>query len=376
MITKEKGYSLNVLIITIAVMLILASTAIVTMRNLTKDREITQFMSDLQEVEQFVKEYYSTKNTLPIVYNDGLPVPILLTQEMQTQEHLNDKGEYFLIDLDKLGKINLYDDNRGGYILNESSLNVYVLTPTSYNNVKYYTLTDELLGINKTYGVTDAFQVIVAGNPITWVGSAKLTVSIPDHDDVDKDINHKWNFKYYKDGPISAEQFKTHGTSFNYGDVINISQNGIYSIYAEDPNGYVKVVNVVVTKIDENKPSISLVSGNKIAVGDDETGIKSITCTMSGLSSSIEKDVLTFSEDYAAFSAEYAAINMSPSTLEETIAKQEAIEALNKKYPQFQYNGVKYGDNQTNLTVHVEDYAGNKNSLSGVSRNMILNSNL
>ena len=42
MITKEKGYSLNVLIITIAVMLILTSTAVVTLRSLTKDRGISE----------------------------------------------------------------------------------------------------------------------------------------------------------------------------------------------------------------------------------------------------------------------------------------------------------------------------------------------
>ena len=56
MITKEKGYSLNVLVITIAVMLILTSTAVVTLRSLTKDRDISSFMSDLQEVEAFIDQ--------------------------------------------------------------------------------------------------------------------------------------------------------------------------------------------------------------------------------------------------------------------------------------------------------------------------------
>ena len=72
--TKEKGYSLGVLVITVAVMIILITTAITTMRNLTGDRKITYFMSDMQEVEDYVKDYYSRKNALPISYqNDGKP---------------------------------------------------------------------------------------------------------------------------------------------------------------------------------------------------------------------------------------------------------------------------------------------------------------
>ena len=63
MFTNEKGYSLSVLVITIAVMLILTMTAVVTLRNVTADREVTNFMSDLQEVEQFAKEYYAKKGT-------------------------------------------------------------------------------------------------------------------------------------------------------------------------------------------------------------------------------------------------------------------------------------------------------------------------
>ncbi|MBQ9280042.1 MAG: hypothetical protein IJ215_03225 [Clostridia bacterium] len=379
MITKEKGYSLSVLVITIAVMLILATTAIVTLKNLTKDREVTQFMSDLREVEQFVKEYYSTKNTLPIIYNDGLPASFNLTKEMETQEHANDKGEYFYIDLDKLGKINLYDDNRG-YILNESSLNVYVTNPITYNasgdkGTKYYTLTDEILGINKTYGVTDKFQIVVAGNPITWVGSANLTVSIPDHDDV----NNRWNFKYYEDGPITASQFKTLGTSFSYGEIIEIKANGIYSIYVEDEEGYAKVVNVIVTKIDEAAPTVSL-SGGKVLVGDDETGIKKILYTVSGASPSFEKDLSNYEADYADYSNEYNAIINKYSGLTlgaaETAQKNEEISDLDIKYPQFQRNGTAFTDTQTNIILYVEDYAGNRSSLSGVSRKIIRDSNL
>ena len=72
--TNEKGYSLNVLVITIAVMLILTTTAILTVKNLTGDREIANFMNDIQEVEIYAKDYYSRKKVLPIRYDGNNPM--------------------------------------------------------------------------------------------------------------------------------------------------------------------------------------------------------------------------------------------------------------------------------------------------------------
>ena len=93
MFTNEKGYSLSVLVITIAVMLILTMTAVVTLRNVTADREITNFMSDLQEVEQFAKEYYAKKGIIPALYGaDGKATEYTLDAEAQTQVSDTDNG--------------------------------------------------------------------------------------------------------------------------------------------------------------------------------------------------------------------------------------------------------------------------------------------
>ena len=70
MIKQKRGYSLGVLVITIAVMIILTTTALISFRGLSPDKEVTNFMNDLQEVEEYVKEYYSSKRTLPIKYDN------------------------------------------------------------------------------------------------------------------------------------------------------------------------------------------------------------------------------------------------------------------------------------------------------------------
>ncbi len=414
--TNEKGYSLNVLIITIAVMVILTTTAIVTMKSLTSDRGITYFMNDIQEVENFVKQYYSEKETLPLVYNDdGTLNTLTLTEEMAIQTSENDSGKYFQVDLSKLGSIHLYDYDRGGYWVNEGSLKIYVNQPFEYNDVHYYTITSEISGVDKVYSNVDNFEVLINGNPITWVTNAKLIVSIPNQENV----NTKWTFKYYKDGPINAESFKTLGRYFEYGSTIDIDENGIYSIYVENEQGFAKVVNVVVDMIDDINPYAYITNGDVIVAGDDETGIRRImykiqnysipetkrandlidTYTqgpraylpnasdegkwtfleaytgekIDGVEPSIGTDINRYKEEYEKYLTDY---NLALASGD----PDAAVALLDDKYPQFQYNGIPYDDDDENIVLYIEDYAGNKSVTNKnnypciVSRKMLLNS--
>lgn len=416
---REKGYSLNVLVITIAVMLILTTTAIVSMKNLTKDKEITKYMADLQEVEDFVKEYYSRKKTLPVVQENGISRIVTLTEEMQKQADPEDVGDYYEVDLNKLDKIKLNDDERL-YIVNEGSLRIYTVIPIEYESVKYYTLTNELLGKNRIYGNSSAFEVVVTGNPMTWVSSARLMVSIPDVDN----INENWTLKYYKDGPITAKQFQDFGTFFGYGQSITINENGVYSIYVENEEGISKVTNVVVKMIDEKKPYVYR-EDNKVIVGDDETGISRVMYKIynydiridkraetpemveaymqgteehlptaaqggkwtfeqaytgeqiEGIEASIGKSINTYKRDYEDFLRDY----------NESLTNPEIdIEELCIEYPQFIYKNdegefILYGDNEENIVLYLEDYSMNRTvtdqqgELSLFSRYMLLNNN-
>lgn len=415
MITKEKGYSLNVLVITIAVMLILTSTAIVTMRSLTKDRGISEFMNDIQEVEEFVLAYYSSKNILPIVYYNDVANPVNLPDDLQPQINPLDKGEYYQVDLTKLGAIKLYDYDRGGYIINESTLKVYVLRPVEYEGVKYYTLTDEILGVNKVYGTVEDFEINITGNPITWSSKFNLLISIPEEENVDAN----WTFKYYKDGPITAEQFTTLGTFFEYGQPIQIKENGIHSIYVENALGQARVKNIIVNKIDEIDPYVSSGEGGAIIVGDDELGIAKIHYKImdytipdnirasgdnmvktymqgpkAALPTGPNGGLLTYKEAYTGEKINNVKEDIGRSILTYKAEYQEYLTRYNEEfndpsgdvrkldaeYPQFQKDGVTYDDDELNIVLYVEDYAENasvtnKNGdLCVVSRNMLINS--
>ena len=419
--TKEKGYSLGVLVITVAVMIILITTAITTMRNLTGDRKITYFMSDMQEVEDYVKDYYSRKNALPISYqNDGKPREvtmqaggsITMSGEMKNQLRENDVGAYYVIDLNKLGKIKLKDATRG-YVVNEGSLNIYVTSPIEYQGVEYYTLTDEILGKDTTEKPGD-FEVIITGNPVTWATSAKLLLSLPAYE---LEQVKNWEYKYAEGGPISIGDFRTINKTFEYGEPVEIKKNGICSFYVKDDAGNEKVINVIITKIDDINPYIYVTNEDKIVAGDDETGIRRIMYKIrdyhisendraemvdtyyQGIRSylpdasnsgkwtyvvgytgegvndivpSIGRDISSYKKDYEKYLDEYNDILADPSGDTRT---------LDNKYPQFQHNGEPYGDEEVNIVLYVEDYAGNRSVtdkseriLCEVSRKMLLDS--
>ena len=208
MIKRKKGYSLGVLVITIAVMLILTTTALVSFKSMSKDKARTNFMNDVQEVEEYVKEYYAEKRVLPVLYDDTTkePIPINNVQyeEIRLQASKNDFGSYYFVDLSKLERIHLKDNNRG-YVVNENSLRVYVTKPIEYNGVTYYTVTDDLKGYDKTYNENVNFEIVISGNPITWTDKAKLILSIPNYENID---TKDWQFKYYMPGPITAQEFE------------------------------------------------------------------------------------------------------------------------------------------------------------------------
>ena len=87
---ESKGYSLTVLIITIAVILIITTTAVMSIKNVGKDRDVARFMSDLQEVKQYVIDYMAVDNTLPVKYdNYGL----MISAELELISKFSGEGE-------------------------------------------------------------------------------------------------------------------------------------------------------------------------------------------------------------------------------------------------------------------------------------------
>lgn len=299
MMKKQKGYSMIVLVIAITVILILASSAVSMLQVSREKTAITNFIFDITTVQEEIQEFYTSTGTLPVKTYEKVDIQALNTNESKgllSQLYVYDNDNYYDVDLSQLGTISVKDSERG-YIVNEGSLKVYVKNGVEYKNFEfgdsgdidrdktiYYTLTSNLVNGLEQYTSQDE-EMLVIGNPITWTNEADLRLVLPQKSleavgaDSWKDWKFKWDF-----GPKTVEELATIPDSnsdknFEYGDILKVKSNGIYSIYAKDTKGKETVLNVNVTKIDDISPIYKFVTvgtETQIQAIDNETGIKSI----------------------------------------------------------------------------------------------------
>lgn len=273
----KKGYSLVVLVIAIAIILILSSVSI-TMLKISRDTiDSSDFIYDITTIEEMVKQYYANTGTLPVVSYNNVAIPT----EMESQLDLLDNENYYEVDLGRIGNISIKDSERG-YVVNEQTLRVYCTTPLDYKGNQYYTVTPELMGKETDYQ-EQSEKIAVVGNPLAWSPNARMRVVIPRKalegkgDGVTtEEFWDSWTFKW-DFGPKTADNIKTSDTarSFSYGDTLVVKTNGVYTIYVKDSEEKETLINVVVTKVDDIKPTYTLADG-LIDIIDNETGIKNI----------------------------------------------------------------------------------------------------
>lgn len=260
---KDNAYSLAVLVITIAVILIITATAITSLKNSKDERQISNFIADIKTLEEYVKEYYADTGLLPVGNKVG-EIPF----DMRNQINENDNENYYYIDISRLQNLRLnYPDE--AYIVNEKSLVVYNLNGIGYRGFVYYTNTPELLGMLSTYRSLDE-EMIIVGNPKVWSVNAKLKVVLPRQSNFEN-WTFKWDF-----GPVDAQYFVSNGQSFDYGDTLVAMSNGVYTIYVRDnTRGRETVKNIVVSKVDNSDPKYVYNDGI-IGFEDAETGISEL----------------------------------------------------------------------------------------------------
>ena len=291
---KNSGYSMISLVIALVVILILSVVSISRLSTNRLKNQMMNFIYDMNAVQDKVQDYYVEKGTLPTKATDKINIEDVSTymgsddseEEFRSQLSNYDDEDYYKIDFAQLGAISLkpFDDSdiySKTFIVNGGSLKVYVLNGIDYKSEtnsltqRYYTLTADIVSGQDPYFFQDE-EIIIVGNPISWVDMAKIRVVLPRRSIADN--WNGWTFKW-DHGPRKIEDMKALGSKniFNYGDPLVVRSNGIYTIYAQDNNGKETLLNVNVSKIDDVKPKFELYDDNtKLTVKDDETGIKNV----------------------------------------------------------------------------------------------------
>lgn len=265
MMKSRKGYSLLVLVIAVTVILIITGGVISTVNISMEEKEINNFIYDLNNIEETAKQYYANTGVIP-----GNTMLNVISEDLKAQLDENDGEIYYLLDMSKLNVANLHEKDKT-YIINEKSLRVYTLEGIRYKNEVYYTVTDELMGITGKYKMQDE-DVIVSVTPSEWARKVGIKITIPNATDELEDWLFKWNI-----GPKDKSFFQSGGgAEFDYGDSVTVITNGVYSFYIKDDAGNETLKNVVIKNIDDIYPTYTIDESGNLVIKDDETGIKSV----------------------------------------------------------------------------------------------------
>lgn len=186
---NKKGISLIILVITIAIMIIIASAVIFISSDTTSNTRMAAFAMDLQQIKSAVEEYYLYNKELPIV-NEGYTKTTLVANIENGSETLSeeiaangdDEAVFYEIDLESLDVestsrgLKQDGDATDIYLVAEDSLNVYYLKGEEISSVYYFSLTEKLTGkvnIEKDTSSGDTSNITI----VNTTSAIKLTKS-------------------------------------------------------------------------------------------------------------------------------------------------------------------------------------------------------
>jgi len=155
---SKKGVSLIVLVIAIVVMGIIASTVMFVSSDTVDSSDKAAFITDLQQIEDLVHEYYLSNNMLPIVEGIEYTKNEVVTQLSEGSDSLSgevtlngdDEAIFYELDLTKLpidsvNKGMRKDENAlDVFLITSDSLNVYYLQGVEISDEYYFSLSENL----------------------------------------------------------------------------------------------------------------------------------------------------------------------------------------------------------------------------------------
>ena len=144
---KEKGITLVSLIITIILMIIIASTTVHTSMNRFKINNLNKMYNDIELLKDKIDNYYIQYGGIPVLRNDSNE-PIQYTfSSLNFDRNVNDNELYYIIDLGAMGDFTLNYGKDGYekpntsndvYIMNEKTQTVYYVKGIEYTDGNLY----------------------------------------------------------------------------------------------------------------------------------------------------------------------------------------------------------------------------------------------
>lgn len=151
MINKRNGISLMVLSITIVVVIILSSTIIISYNEILEDTLKKDFSNEIYSIQKLVEGYKFLNGDYPILDEYILNMDEIDENyrfEFENESFVDGKVKLYVIDLSKCDVQNVKRGNKINdkdiYVVSKNTGIVYYIDGVLINNMRYYTLTNDL----------------------------------------------------------------------------------------------------------------------------------------------------------------------------------------------------------------------------------------
>ena len=212
-LNSESGVTLTILVITIVVLLIIASIVLVNSNAGSEQRALNNMYNDIRALDGKIAVYYEKNKELPVLYDESgkakvalyfekydelkteydmsIDKTVIKQQLHDTERNINDNEVYYVIDTSKLDNINLSYAERENeeytYVINEKSHTIYYLPGVALKDATYYKLPIEYedIIVNQKYTV----KYVVNGSVVQKTGNLNYgdkTPSAPEVTDIEE----------------------------------------------------------------------------------------------------------------------------------------------------------------------------------------------
>ena len=164
---NNKGITIISLLITVAIMLIISSTAIYTSMDRFEINKLNKMYNDINLLSDKVANYYLRYGELPVIKNNEYTYT-----NLNFNKNINDDNTYYIINLSAMENISLNygmegykNPNRSDdvYVVNNVSHNVYYVKGIKANGVTYHTTNTDKNAISDNIPPTKPEIKVITG---------------------------------------------------------------------------------------------------------------------------------------------------------------------------------------------------------------------
>lgn len=260
MIKANKGISLVSLIITIAVMMIIASITI----NISFDRfeinNLNKMLNDLELLEDKVSNYYLKYDVIPVVRDNDNNIIKYTYTTLNFDKNAGDNENYYIIDLKAMEGISLnygedgfYNPNTSDdvYIINEKSHSIYYVRGIELDNEYYHSILENTSLNDNIPPSKPEIKIISGTQNDEGVYTTDVSIEIIPGKDNWSGVNQTISNISKDDVELTTEEIGNLGQN----NIYTISENGVYIIKVktqDNSNNFSEEVSVTITINKEN----------------------------------------------------------------------------------------------------------------------------